>query len=39
MGLYICRVIVEAHNGRVWVDSAGSGQGSSFKIALPLVEP
>ena len=39
MGLYICRVIVEAHNGRVWVESAGSGQGSTFKIALPRAEP
>lgn len=37
MGLYICKVIVEAHNGRVWVESAGSGQGSTFYIALPLV--
>jgi signal transduction histidine kinase len=37
MGLYICRVIVEAHNGRVWVESGENGQGSSFFIALPLV--
>jgi signal transduction histidine kinase len=37
MGLYICRVIVEAHNGRVWVESAGPGLGSTFFIALPRV--
>jgi signal transduction histidine kinase len=37
MGLYICRVIVEAHNGRVWVASEGAGRGSTFFIALPLV--
>lgn len=35
MGLYICKVIVEAHNGRVWVESAGPGRGSTFYIALP----
>jgi signal transduction histidine kinase len=39
MGLYICKVIVEAHNGRVWVESEGSGRGSTFVISLPLVRP
>jgi signal transduction histidine kinase len=39
MGLYICKVIVEAHNGRVWVESEGSGRGSTFYIQLPLVTP
>ena len=39
MGLYICRVIVEAHSGRVWVESDGTGKGSTFFISLPLVEP
>ena len=37
MGLYICKVIAEAHNGRVWVESAGAGLGSTFYIALPRV--
>jgi len=37
MGLYICRVIIEAHNGHVWVESEGVGQGSTFSISLPLV--
>jgi signal transduction histidine kinase len=35
LGLYICRVIVEAHGGQIWVESAGSGQGSTFYIRLP----
>lgn len=39
MGLYICRAIVEAHHGRVWVESEGAGHGSTFIIALPLVKP
>ena len=39
MGLYICRVIVEAHNGRAWVESEGLGRGSTFYLALPLVQP
>jgi len=39
MGLYICRVIAEAHNGHVWVESEGAGRGSTFFLSLPLVEP
>jgi K+-sensing histidine kinase KdpD len=38
MGLYICRVIAEAHNGRVWVESEGADRGSTFFICLPLVK-
>jgi signal transduction histidine kinase len=34
MGLAICRSIVEAHNGRLWVE-AGDHQGSLFRISLP----
>jgi signal transduction histidine kinase len=36
-GLAVCRKIAEAHNGRVWVESAGEGLGSTFYLALPLV--
>jgi signal transduction histidine kinase len=35
LGLYICRVIVEAHGGEIWVESAGPGQGSTFYVRLP----
>jgi PAS domain S-box-containing protein len=34
LGLAICRRIVDAHGGRVWVDSA-PGRGSRFYITLP----
>jgi signal transduction histidine kinase len=34
LGLYMTRLIVEAHGGRVWVESA-IGKGSTFHIALP----
>jgi len=36
LGLYIARRFVEMHQGRIWVDSPGKGQGSSFFIELPI---
>jgi signal transduction histidine kinase len=36
LGLYIVKAIIDAHGGRTWVESPGSGQGSTFVIALPL---
>jgi len=38
LGLYIVKQIVEAHGGRVWVDSR-LGEGSTFSFALPLSPP
>jgi signal transduction histidine kinase len=34
LGLALARRIVEAHGGRVWVESPGPGQGSSFCFTL-----
>ena len=35
LGLYISKLIVESHGGRIWADST-LGQGSTFHVALPL---
>jgi len=35
-GLAFVRGVVEAHQGRVWAESAGQGLGSAFYLELPL---
>jgi signal transduction histidine kinase len=35
LGLFIVRSIVKRHGGRVFAESAGAGQGSTFTIQLP----
>lgn len=39
LGLYVARKMIEAHNGRIWAESAGQGKGSTFFIELDLVDP
>lgn len=36
LGLALCKEIIQLHNGRVWAESAGTGQGATFGFALPL---
>ncbi len=36
IGLTIAHALVEAHGGRIWAESAGEGQGSTFTFTLPI---
>jgi signal transduction histidine kinase len=38
LGLFLSRQIIEAHQGRTWVESV-EGQGSAFYFSVPLTHP
>ena len=37
LGLYIVRNVVRLHGGKVWLESPGSGQGTTFHLLLPIL--
>jgi len=36
LGLVVSKGIIEAHNGKIWAESAGENLGSTFAFSLPL---
>lgn len=36
LGLYFARIVIENLGGRIWAESSGKNQGSTFSFSLPL---
>jgi two-component system sensor histidine kinase/response regulator len=36
LGLTFCKMAVEAHRGKIWVESEGEGKGCAFRFIIPL---
>ncbi|MDA3902541.1 MAG: HAMP domain-containing sensor histidine kinase [Desulfuromusa sp.] len=36
LGLFIVRNVIRLHGGKVWIESPGSGKGSTFHLMIPL---
>jgi hypothetical protein len=39
LGLFIVRAAIWRHRGKVWLESAGTGKGTTIHIRLPRIEP
>ena len=35
LGLYVAKQMVEAHQGKIWMESPGKNKGSTFFVELP----
>ena len=36
LGLYVGKIIVDQHKGKIWAESPGTGQGSTFSFSIPI---
>ncbi|MBU1084814.1 HAMP domain-containing histidine kinase, partial [Patescibacteria group bacterium] len=39
LGLYVAHMMIDSHQGGIWVESEGEGKGSKFCFDLPIGKP
>lgn len=39
LGLFIAKSVIDSHGGKIWVESEGEGQGSTFQFTVPINPP
>lgn len=39
LGLYVAKLNIETHGGKVWAESEGAGKGSTFIFTIPVAGP
>jgi len=38
LGLYLAKIFIDAHQGKIWVESPGKDKGSTFYVELPIAQ-
>jgi signal transduction histidine kinase len=36
LGMYVAKVVIEQHKGKIWAESQGQGRGSTFIFSIPI---
>ncbi|MBP7927686.1 GAF domain-containing protein [Patescibacteria group bacterium] len=36
LGLYVAKMLIDQHGGKIWADSDGEGKGSTFSFTIPI---